>query len=216
MAIAHDAASGPAFAVAASSVTLAHTCSGDDRILVVGGFANNTAGDLTATYNGVAMTEIASRNDSGSRITTFYLVAPATGANNIVLSWSGSAAVLRVSGSSYTGAAQSSQPDSSATGADATSPFQISTTTIADNCWVVGYLRDTGGNAMTVEAGTTNRAGSGTSADVLCDNNAAKTPAGSVTLGCTSIGSSGAQIIASIAPALPATGFKNLLLLGVG
>ncbi len=198
MAIAFDAASGTTFAVAASSVTLAHTCSGSDRILFVSGWVNTTAGNLTATYNGVSMTPIATVS-SIIKITLFYLLAPDTGANNIVVSWDGTPTVLKCAGSSYTGVHQSGQPDSSNTGTDSSSPFDISTTTIADNCWTIAEFGDNGGSAMTVGSGTTNRAGSGTDNLVLADSNSAKTPAGSVTLQCTGV-SGGLQIMASFKP----------------
>ncbi len=209
MAIAFDAAAGVTTAVAASSVSHSHTCSGSDRILFAVGFANATGGNLTATYNGVAMSAIQTVSN-GIKITLFYLVAPASGANTLQINWDGSATVLRVASASYTGAAQSGQPDSSTTGTDAASPFRISTTTVADNCWTIAAFGDNSGTVMTVEAGTTNRAGSGVSTLVLGDSNAAQTPAGSVTLGVTGAGSGGLQIIASFKPLTSTTTTLNL------
>lgn len=201
MAIVFDAAAGVTTAVTATSVSHSHTCTGSNGILFAVGYSNSTSGTLTATYNSVAMSSIVTASN-GIKITLFYLVNPATGANTLAVNWDGAATVLRVASASYTGAAQTGQPDSSTSGTDATSPFRISTTTVADNSWTIAAFGDNGGSALTVEAGTTNRAGSGTSTLVLGDSNAAKTPAGSVELGCTGT-SGGVQVIASFSPTPP-------------
>lgn len=49
----------------------------------------------SATYNGVAMTKAANQttnNSTDGYVVLFYLLAPATGANNVVVSWTGGAA----------------------------------------------------------------------------------------------------------------------------
>lgn len=156
------------------------------------------------------MTAIATVS-STYKLTLFYLIAPASGNNTLQLSWDGAATRLVLSSVSYTGAKQSSQPDAFNTGTDTTSPFQVSVTTVADNCWTVGAFVDNTDAVMTVGTGTTNRAGSGAVSDVLADSNAAKTPAGSVTLECTGAGGGGLQIGASFKPYVAPTSSAFLL-----
>jgi len=77
--------------VSTGTVTVAHTCSGTNRVLLVA-FSNRfgTIFDITGvTYNSVAMTQLGTINnsDSGANIEgwLFGLIAPATGANNVVV-----------------------------------------------------------------------------------------------------------------------------------
>lgn len=101
MAVAYDAysRSGDGFA---SSVTWAHTCAGSDRYLLVGIYCDSASDQVTGvTYNGVAMTRIA-RFASGVSIYLYGLVAPATGANNIIASFTG-AIGADVAAMSFTG-----------------------------------------------------------------------------------------------------------------
>ena len=77
-----------------SSVTLSHVVSGSDRILVCGYAVNDaTPQPVTgATYNGVAMTRLGSEISTDGLFTytgAFYLVAPATGTHNAVISTGG-------------------------------------------------------------------------------------------------------------------------------
>jgi hypothetical protein len=73
-----------------TSLSWSHTCSGSNRLLVVGmavgaGLTTNTS---TATYNGVAMTsagKVYSNNQNDGYVQLFYLVAPATGANTVIV-----------------------------------------------------------------------------------------------------------------------------------
>lgn len=76
---------------------------------------------------------------------------------------------------SYTGAKQSAQPDSSNTNAYTTQTnMSTSTTTVADNSWLVGVFRSS--TTATAAAGTTLRAGVNTTIQIG-DSNGAKTPA---------------------------------------
>lgn len=72
-----------------TSHTFSHTCAGTNRVLVVNIFSSD-AYPTGVTYNGVSMTSIASQASFGYQ-RTYILVAPATGANNIVVSFSGNA-----------------------------------------------------------------------------------------------------------------------------
>jgi hypothetical protein len=112
-----------------------HTCSGTDRILLVAVFPANFSTLTGVTYNGVAMTLIASHTD----IFLYKLIAPATGANNIEVTasanrWSAIAA-------SFTGCDQEQNPIVQTTGTSS-GPTQPSTdiTTITPNEMVVDII----------------------------------------------------------------------------
>ena len=85
-AIAFDAAAS-AQVTGAGSITWAHVCTGVDRFLVVWVCSgNNSAVSATVTYAGVSMTQFAAVDDgSWNRIIGFYLINPASGSNNVVV-----------------------------------------------------------------------------------------------------------------------------------
>lgn len=205
---------------AATSFTRSHTCTGTNRILMVGLWVSENTTDVVTgvTYAGVSMTRVDSQllASGGNGYTyLYYLVAPATGANNIVASLSASkTGVLHAV--SYTEAAQSGQMDSSAksTGGPGASTKTFTTTTVADNCWIVMACRYDGA-AQAAGAGTTYR---GTEYNFrMADSNGAKTPAGAYSLIFNATNSSFAGVIASIKPYVAPTGHtKNLLTLNVG
>lgn len=204
MAIALDATSSTSSA-SASSLTWAHTITGSQTILIVGvGMDADTT--CTVTYNGVSMTEIgnAQRSAGGVKTFLFYLVAPTTGTNNIIATL-GTATKVASGATSYTGAAQSGQPDSfTATFNDATTSFTVSTTVVASNCWLVGATRMQDGLAEPTTAGGVTRTEAPTTGagqkTVLSDSN------GTVGTGSQSItwGQGSADnisgVVASIAP----------------
>jgi hypothetical protein len=82
-------------------LTFSHTTSGADRLLLVGVTCVN-ATISSVTYNGVGMTAVES---GGASIRLYALVAPATGANNVVVTLSTDEAVCAVA-ASYTGVDQ--------------------------------------------------------------------------------------------------------------
>lgn len=164
MAIAFDASSQSSGYSQSSGFTLSHTTSGSDRCLVLvvcmgGASPDSDFTSLAATYNGSSMTSIAGSNATNSqrRIATFYLVAPSTGANNIAVSWSGGGSEIRIFGISFTGVAQTSTINTSATtspGAGTSST--VSLTTTVDNVMMVCgiFVREGGGGAITLSSGT--------------------------------------------------------------
>lgn len=220
MAIAFDAASQNDFGNT-SSQTLAHTISGSNRILMVGVGHNNSASDLVTgiTYDSVAMTRIATSSGGATmRTYLYYIVAPNTGTHNIVVSMS-SAAYTKVIGSSYTGASQTGQPDSSNTNAGVGTSLSISTTVVANNSWTVGFF---GGAAdqTVIGTGSGEAIRAGVPAGVgdcyqLGDSNA-DLAAGSRTLACTCALQEESGIVASISPVAAAATYRRLLLLGAG
>ncbi len=71
-----------------TNITWSHTCSGSDRLLVVGvAFSQTDTGvTTTVTYNGVSMTSLGkahTNNQTSGFVELFYLVAPATGTNTV-------------------------------------------------------------------------------------------------------------------------------------
>lgn len=202
MAIAYDAVT-TVQTSATSSLTFSHTCSGTDRILFVATCANTGSTTTGVTYGGVSMTQVGSVTDIGPTEYLWYLVNPASGANNVVVTNSGS--VTTGSAISFTGASQTGQPDATYTGTSTTtSSFSSSITTVADNCFVVCTSRT--GNGFTLTGGTNTTIGSQPDGIYfgscgLWYSTAAKTPAGSATLNvtCTSQYFGGA-IMASFKP----------------
>lgn len=89
-----DAASSNSRGSGSNTLTLSHTCSGVDRVL----YAAVHGADQTwsATYNGVAMEELYDGNPGSpfKHISVYRLVAPATGANNLVFTSSGTTAAI--------------------------------------------------------------------------------------------------------------------------
>ncbi len=197
MAIAFDAASGLSFG--AGTRTFAHTVgSGANRILIVGANVNSNTITLSATYNGVAMTEIANKlNSFNHRSYLWYLVAPNTGSNNIVVTPSSGTPDIGAAGVSYTGAKQTGVPDANGTAEDNASPHRISLTSIADNCWMVAFFGTQNSTTVTAESGTSIRTVTNPGICNLADSNQAITPAGSYTLGMTSTSGWNAAIVAA-------------------
>lgn len=145
-----------------TSLTYAHTCTGDKRILFVGvNLYNPGADDLTGvTYASVAMTQIAkvsNASGSGQISYLYYLINPATGANNVVISKNNGAATIRSNAASYRGAKQSEQPDASGTNStNASINISKSVTTIVENCWMVSFTFNDGAQVLE-STGTTAR-----------------------------------------------------------
>lgn len=88
MTIVLDSASAESFS-AVSSVTHAHTCAGANRVLLVGMNCPNASDYITPasppTYNGVAMTQVANNNVTGTAIEIVWaLVNPPVGTFNIL------------------------------------------------------------------------------------------------------------------------------------
>ena len=163
-----------------SPITWSHTCStSDNRILFVATFSQGTISAVS--YNSLALTKIldydyTSPTGNGE---LWYLIAPATGANTVSITHSGSYTVA-VSGS-YTGVNQTGFPDASDTqtsGAGDVTTLTSTVTTVADNCWLVAGTTNEGA-ALTAGSGAYLRQVGSNAAVALFDSNSAITPAGS-------------------------------------
>lgn len=203
MAIAYDSSSGNGANI--STLAYSHTCSGSDRVLVMGvTFATGVSISGTPTYNGVAMTQIGSVIAASGAVFSntyfFYLVAPDTGAHNVSITASSSNYIYS-SAISYTGVDQTNPIDASGSFTQAASTsITKSITTTADNCWLSSFT--VSGTANSISAGTnvTQRQSIGPGWCASGDTNAAQTPAGSYGQTWTGASDSRALFVAALKP----------------
>lgn len=185
MAIVYDTFTDGGFVGPVTSHTYTHTCSASSNRILFVFVSIASASDLVSgvTYGGVSMTRIDTQIYTAGRSDyLYYLVNPATGANNVVISTSSSTDIGALS-TSYTGVAQTSPIDVSAknTGTSVATKT-TSLTTLTDNCWTILQHHNTASNP-TAGASTTKRGYN--AADVgmaIFDSNAAITPAGTTSL----------------------------------
>lgn len=132
-----------------SSVTLSHVVgSGSNRILVVTVKSrdNSSATDLPITgitYNGVALTKIRSdMTGDPNRVRTeiWYLVDPASGTHDVVVSFTGTVDRTVVSAYSMQGAKTTGVPDANAGSASAGTSVTTNITTVADGAIIIDAL----------------------------------------------------------------------------
>jgi hypothetical protein len=198
MAIAPDATGGSR-GTSTTSLTYSHTCTGSNLLLLVGGFLS--AGDVITgvTYAGVSMTQLIKQITSVSSygVYMYGLLAPNTGANNVVISAS-SSGVIDGSSTSYTGVKQTGLPDASIANDSVLTTITTTLTTITDNCWTALY--SAGDRTPSASTGSTLR--NSQSDGALFDSNGAITPAGSTSMTITrAVGGSNGQVMISFAPA---------------
>jgi hypothetical protein len=179
MAIAFDAATNGGIAETGTSVSFAHTCSGNDRLLLV---AMQCYEEPTSIkYNNVDMVQLvkSAYNSDLSYLEIWGLLNPSTGSNNVVLS--GNNNYWRLVSASYTGVKQSGLPDNftSQVSASATNTLSKIITTVADNCWVAGT-----GCALVLSSvsGITQRGITSNAILDIGDSNGAITPAGNFSM----------------------------------
>lgn len=188
-----------------TSLTFSHTCSGARRLLWVGVFAYSTNDVVSSvTYAGVAMTKRASRVESTRGYVYLYsLENPATGANNVVVT-SSSSVNLKAAAASYTSTSQTGVPDATAGKTVSNSQSaSISVTTVAKNCWVVGYFA----NASPIVAGSgTTKRDSVAGANIMDSNGPVATP-GPYTLNASGPDQYWSVVAASFAPGVAAGGY---------
>lgn len=141
-----------------SSLTWSHTCSGTNRLLVVGVTINDgTSESVTGvTYNGVAMTSAGSvaLSANGDEVSLWYLVNPASGANNVVATFSATMDVVIGESISFTNVHQATPIGTQveATGIGTTASAMASSAARELVVDMVG-----GEDAFTVGAGQTSR-----------------------------------------------------------
>lgn len=190
--------------------TMSHTCSWTNRILFYCALYVWTDSITGVTYAGVPMTRVDKVPWTWQWIDMWYLVNPATWANNIVATTS-VANTLYSQSASYTGAAQSWQLDA----INKVWPTWLvtsqytSVTTVSDNCWLVWCLNSSS-TSMAAWTGTTFRAWVNNSIKIA-DSNWAKTPPWSYSLWVTVPNATTSQIVCSFKPSIGSTQSPFLL-----
>lgn len=199
MAIAYDSSSSGS-ASSAGSVTVSHTCSGSDRLLIAC-ISSVVPGDTvtSVTYNGVSMT-LVDKVPTQSNVETYmyYLLGPATGTNDIVVTSSATPLILLCAAASYTGVLQSGFPDAQSSDIGAGASMTGTVTTVATGCWMVmsAYGNSAG---LSAGSGATQRAVT-TRQGVFDSNGTVSVGSNSMTVNCNS--DAYGYILASFAPSV--------------
>lgn len=211
MSIAFDAGA-DGFQSGGTNLTYSHTCTGSNLILLVGVWSWQDVHTLTATYAGVSMTSLTTiATDSSGTLQIFGLIAPATGANNIIISSNNTNTQILACSASYTGVKQSGFPDAQTTNTTTATNLTTDLTTIADNTWMFLVSR-TPSKLPTAGTNAFRRWFNTASGDAatLFDTNAAQTPAGLHSMNINRSTSGSIYVsMASFAPALPVTNTWN-------
>jgi hypothetical protein len=195
-----------------TSCTVAYTVgSGSNRAVffTIEHFSTTDIVD-SATYDGVAMTEIDQYlyPAQGFSMHAYYGVAPTSGSNNLVVNFSVSTGPqLRIS--SLEGVAQTGTIDAFHDFAYTTNVSSISEsiTTTVDNAWTMLFVGSSCPSFASLAGGANTTIRSASPCSYIADSNGPKTPAGSQTMSHTNGGT--AQwigVIASIAPHVDAGG----------
>jgi hypothetical protein len=144
----------------------------------------------------------------------FYLNAPATGANNVVVS-SGGATYKEACAVSYTGVSQTGQPETTPVknSASGVSSLSTSVTTIANQAWAVMVTQNSNGTP-TAGAGTTMRSNSG--AGGILDSNAGLSPGSNALVANMPPSGNMGNILVSIAPVAASASPPMRTLMGAG
>ncbi len=144
-----------------SSLTWSHTCTGADLVLIVGVSTRGDDGDAVpdgVTYNGVAMTLIDGQGFATVLFSSLWqLKAPATGANNVVVSWTTNTVRVVGGSMSFTGVDQTNPIDSDNGATGSSTAPSVTLTTVAANAWGVDNLgiRTSSSETVTIDVGDT-------------------------------------------------------------
>src|SRR3990167_3874200 len=160
--IAFDAVSNGGEDTSVSSSTHSHTCTGSDLTLfVLVSIRYTTDADrivTSVTYDGVACSKIRSDDNTDIRRTEIWaLQSPSTGANDIVVTMTGTCTAINVVGLSLTGTGSIVTSNGVSQGGNTTSA-SVSMTSLIDGSWTVGILSTSAsGNTYVEGTGQTNR-----------------------------------------------------------
>lgn len=179
--------------------------SGSNRLLVVNLVGDTSADDISSvTYGGASLTLINKVHAASNNWQyLYYLLNPASGTNNIVIT-AGSSHYLVSQAASWSDVRQSAQPEASTTNTTAVTTTAVTTslTTVASGAlvlqgiWSYGHLTaGTGATPILIDAAF---GGAG----IFASGNSPVAPAGSVSMTTVSDGTlSSSVIMASFAPA---------------
>lgn len=145
-------------AVAGGTMTWSHTCNGSNRLLVVGVAVRSDGATPTnsgVTYNAVAMTAVPSAvvSDADEIVKMWYLINPASGANNIVVTFgdNGANSCYPVGGGvSFTGADQTTGIHNGANSSNAGSTTPSLTVTSTGGEIVIDAVEYRSGSGVTL------------------------------------------------------------------
>jgi hypothetical protein len=128
-----DAATAGFAGATSGPITFSHTCTGSNRLLLIGISYLNSLAITAATYNGVAMTYVTDSDNTngGANIQTrvWRLIAPATGSNTVSLTVMGGTGSFSYLAQSFTGVNQTTAIGTPATGAENESTTATTTVT---------------------------------------------------------------------------------------
>lgn len=145
--------------------------SGTNRIAIFWAFDLTNTAVLTATAGGNAMTSITQFVSTGRRLAAFYIVNPSSGSTSFVVS--GGSGTYATGVTTYTGAAQTAQPDTSGQVSAASSAINPSLTVGTVNSWVtVGVFESSTSNNFSSSSLTQRSYNQGSYTKWLGDSNA--------------------------------------------
>lgn len=160
----------------------------------------------SVTFGGVPMTATADTplaESSSLKMYLYFLVNPASGSSNAVITFASAPDEIHASAVSYSGAAQSGVPDAHATATGTGTSATITMTTTKANAWLVGLFRNDSSGNGSAGTGTTQRS-SITGQNSFDDNNGLATTPGSYsiqeTFGNALYGGIGAAMAPFVAP----------------
>jgi hypothetical protein len=160
MAIAYDTAGAVYTLTTTATVNLAAAASDEVAIMFIW-FNSSTASfsNLTVGGSSSGVTQIDSEftTTPGNKMRMYYLVNPPTSSSAYTVTLSGTGDGMMLGVGLYSGVDTTSPIDSYAQVQPA-SPYDVTTTVVASNCWLVAHGRRQGGSSLGVDVGTT-RAG---------------------------------------------------------
>ena len=209
MAITFDAATfGGGYGVA-SPCTFSHTVSGSQTYLVVMTATrpnNEAAGVSGVTYAGAAMTLLAASESVWYELKLWGKLAPASGANNVVVTYAPSTYGNYFVASSWNGVDQTTPTRTAATaGGGGASASSVTATTVAGDREVDGLVVEAAPSGITVGASQTDRGSGGTWPGFGCSDEIAAGVSTAMTWTWTGAATWYAAAV-PLVPALPAGG----------
>ena len=137
--------------------TFSHTCTGNNRMLFVSASCESNITGIT--YNGLSMSVV--NPDTYGKIYSYYLINPASGAHNIIVTRSNPSMALTVVAASYTGVNQNgfnenTRSDHNTPGLDGVT--DVSIVSVSDSSWGICVARNEfAANTTSVYSGLTYR-----------------------------------------------------------
>lgn len=126
----------------ATSFSYSHTCTGSNLTLVSEGYMNEAGAPTVTsiTYNSVTMSNGVTNIAGNQNTFIYYLAAPSTGANNIIITPSKSC-IASFGSMSFTGTAASPAGATGTNSSGGSTTPNTSVTTTAANSWVVDFIQ---------------------------------------------------------------------------